>query len=151
MLLCYAGCVITAEDFSRICVSCSCYCAQLGCGAVTATLGLCVPYFAAKFSVPMTDLGVLFTLSGMGYFMGVSYISRALDHADSWYLQVPRFGLISMCACLAGGVACLLLMAGNVWLVKLLVMVQFMGIGGIDVISTVLLAEMWGQRVQVSE
>ena len=120
----YTGCVVTADDFSRICVAASCYAAQLGCGSVTASLGLCIPFYAAKFDVACTDLGILLTLSGMGYFVGVSIISKMLDPQDRWHLPVSRFVLLCASAFIAGTVAFTLYTAGSLVLVKILIFTQ---------------------------
>ena len=119
-----AGCVITSDDFSRICVSLSCYCAQLGCGSVTAMLGICIPFFAAKFDVQCTDLAILLTLSGLGYFTGVQIVSKMLDPKDHFHSSLSSFALLSCSALTAGAVAFLLLIAENLWVVKGFIFIQ---------------------------
>lgn len=109
-------------------MSVSCYAAQLGCGSVTASLGLCIPFYAAKFDVACTDLGILLTLSGMGYFVGVSIISKMLDPQDRWHLSVSRFVLLCASAFIAGTVAFTLFAAGSLLLVKILIFTQVSGI-----------------------
>lgn len=115
---------MTSDDFSRICLSLSCYAAQLGCGSVTATLGLCIPYFAARFNVECTDLAILLTLSGLGYFLGVQAVSKLLDPDDLWYTELSRFVLLCLSAAIAGAMAFLLIVAGNLLLVKILIFLQ---------------------------
>lgn len=118
------GCVINADDFSRICISLSCYCAQLGCGSVTATLGLLIPFFASKFDVQCTDLAILLTLSGMGYFAGVQLVSKMLDPLDVIHTDLSRFTLLTCSACSAGASALSLLVAEELWMVKALIFAQ---------------------------
>ena len=119
-----SGCVVTSDDFSRVCVSLSCFLSELGCGAVTATLGLSIPHLSVQYGVPCADLGIVLTLSGLGYFAGVNICSKLLDKHSSWHVNIPIFWLVCISA-YVGGLPCFaLLYMNNLWAVKALVFIQ---------------------------
>jgi MFS family permease len=121
---------------------------QLGCGAVDATLGMFIPFLSYEFGVPCADLGIVLTLSGLGYYCGVMVNSKINNRSDPWFLDVPMIWLLVASAWISGLACFALIVASNLWLIKALVFVQFVGLAGIDTLGTVVLAEMWGQRVQ---
>ena len=91
---------------------------------MTATLGLSIPYLAAKFDVTCPDLGLLFTLSGFGYFVGVTIASKVLDPKDAFHISTSRFVLLSLAAAISGLVSALLIHADELSLVKGLILIQ---------------------------
>jgi predicted MFS family arabinose efflux permease len=115
---------VTSDDFSRVCISLSCFLSELGCGAVTATLGMNIPYLSAEYGVPCADLGIVLTLSGLGYFTGVNIASKLLDVHSSWHLNIPLFWLVCIAAWVGGLPCYALLVVNNLWVVKALVFLQ---------------------------
>lgn len=91
---------------------------------MTATLGLSIPHLSEQYGVPCADLGIVLTLSGLGYFAGVNISSKLLDKHSSWYLGISIFWLVCMAAWVGGLTCFALVYVDNLWAVKVLVFIQ---------------------------
>lgn len=139
-----AGCLITREDFPRLCATGSLYCGQLGVGSSTALLGLCIPYFAEKFSMQLTSFGEIFCFAGVGYFCGILIATKIVESNNK-----ASKTLLALLAITFSGIACAFITILHSYnQLKFLLFLEFVGFGQCDTFSSITISEMWGQRVQ---
>lgn len=114
--------------------------AYFGLGGLVGVTGPSVPALALTFHVPETRLGAAFTCRGSGYLAGSVLSSWAEKRMGKRYL-------LGISLFLAGGVTLLAAWLPYMGAFLALMLVQGVGLGGVDVTGNALLVELWGTTV----
>lgn len=115
--------------------------AYFGLGGIVGATGPAVPSLAEAFGVRETRLGAAFTCRGTGYLAG----SIASSFAEKALGSKPY--LLGLSLLLAGAMIFAAAFEPSFYVFLALILVQGLGLGGVDVTGNALLVEIWGSRV----
>lgn len=140
-----SGCVITADDEPNVAASVVCCLCFVAYGASAAGLGPALPTLATHFHKTTSQLGMAFTIRGLGYLAGTVGSAGVLSIDNNIFSKE----MMTCIALVVTGVTCgVVASTDSFGLALACFFVQGIGFGGVDTMANCVLPELWGRRVQ---
>jgi MFS family permease len=138
---------IRKGDGPAIYSSLICIVSFIAYGMTFAGLGPALPLIAIALDKTEAQLGLYFTMKGLGYLFGTLASAYCTSVQNALSDNFSKHFLASLCIALSGVCTSLVAASNSFSFNAFLFLVQGLGFGGVEVFANCALPEIWGSRV----